>query len=59
MTLAPISKALAGALAASLAGAAAITVPDAVAMPWWGYLVVGLANAALGFLTVYAAPANQ
>lgn len=59
MSLAPVSKALAGALAASLAGATAIAVPDAVAMPWWGYLVVGLANAALGFVTVYVAPANR
>lgn len=61
MTLAPVSKALAGGLAAALAGTggAAIAVPDAVAMPWWGYLAVGLANALMGFLAVYLAPANR
>ncbi len=61
MTFAPVSKALAGALAAALAGTgtAAVTIPDGVAVPWWGYLLVGLANAAIGFAGVYLAPANR
>ncbi|KAA2237255.1 hypothetical protein [Salinarimonas soli] len=60
-TLAPVSKALAGALAAGLAGTstAAVSIPADAAMPWWGYLLVGLVNAGLGFLGVYAAPANR
>ena len=61
ISLAPVSKALAGALAAGLAGTgtAAISVPADSGMPWWGYLLVGALNAAIGFLGVYAAPANR
>ena len=61
MPLASMSKALAGALAAGLAGTgtSAVSIPDGVPMPWWGYVVVGLANALIGFAGVYAAPANR
>lgn len=60
MDLAKISKAIAGALAAGVGGAgtSAIIVPDGINMPWYGYLLVGVLNAALGFLVVYFAPRN-
>ena len=61
MTLPSVSKALAGALAAGLAGTgtAAVAVPEGVPMPWWGYVLVAALNAAIGFAGVYAAPANR
>jgi hypothetical protein len=60
-TLAHVSKALAGALAAGLGGTgtAAVAVPEGVLMPWWGYVLVAVLNAAIGFAGVYAAPANR
>ena len=61
MDLAKISKAIAGAVAAGVGGAGttAIIVPPTVEMPWWGYVIVGLANAVLGFVVVYWSPANK
>jgi len=59
--LSTISKGIAGAVAAGAGGLATsfIVVPENVEMPWWGYLVVGVANAALGFAVVYFAPRNK
>lgn len=60
MDLAKISKAIAGALAAGVGGAgtSAVIIPDGVNMPWYGYILVGLVNAVLGFVVVYFAPKN-
>jgi hypothetical protein len=48
-------KAIAGATAAGLgsAGAAFVVVPPEVVMPWYGYVAVGVINAALTYLAVY------
>lgn len=55
-----VSKGLAGALAAGVGATATfIVVPPEVQMPWWGYVLVGVANAALGFAVVYWAPKNR
>jgi len=61
MDIRTISKAVAGGLAAAAGGlgTATIMIPADVEMPWWGYVVVGVANAALGALAVYWAPANR
>lgn len=58
--IAKISKAIAGALAGGIGGigTAAIVVPAGVAMPWWGYVLTAVLNAALGFVLVYGAPKN-
>lgn len=58
MNLQAISKSIAGALAAGVTGvgATAIMVPDN--SPWYAYVAVGIANAAIGFATVYFAPKN-
>lgn len=60
MNLGRISKAIAGAV---IGGAAAgtttmVTVPDTAGMPWWGHIIVGVANAAIVFAGVYVAPRN-
>jgi hypothetical protein len=55
-----VVKAVAGAAASGvLATATYITVPADIQMPWWGYILVGVANAALGFGVVYFAPPNR
>jgi len=61
MDLAKVSKAIAGALATGVGavGTASIVIPTGITMPWWGYVIVGLANAVLGFVIVYGAPANK
>jgi len=60
MDFGKISKAIAGALAAGLGGAGttAVVIPDGVAMPWYGYVIVGAINAVFGFVVVYFAPRN-
>jgi len=60
MDLGTISKAIAGALAGAAGGigTAAVIVPAGISMPWYGYVITALVNAALGFLVVYAAPKN-
>ena len=60
MDIRAVSKAIAGAVATS-AGAlvtTAVVVPPNVEMPWWGYVVVGVINAGIGFGFVYLAPRN-
>lgn len=65
MNLGSISKAIAGAVAggagavATVAAASYVTIPDGVQAPWWGYVLVGVANAAIGFAVVYIAPRNS
>jgi len=61
MDLRTISKAVAGGLATAVGGVgtAVIAVPESVAMPWYGYVVVGVINAALGFAVVYWSPRNS
>lgn len=56
-----ITKAIAGATAGAMGGVgtALITVPPDVVMPFWGYILVGVLNAAIGFAGVYFAPANR
>jgi ABC-type sugar transport system substrate-binding protein len=55
-----VSKALAGAAAAGVGSLATlIVVPPEAQMPWWGYVVVGVLNAALGLGVVYFAPKNR
>lgn len=60
MDIRGISKALAGSLATTIAGtgSAYVALPPGVDVPWWGYLLVGVVNAAIGFGVVYFAPAN-
>ena len=60
LNLRTMSKALAGGLAAAVSGVgtAAIAIPESVAMPWYGYVVVGVINAGLGFAAVYWSPKN-
>ena len=60
MNLRTVSKAIAGAVATSVGavGTTVVAVPDGIEMPWWGYVLVGLINAGIGFLVVYLAPRN-
>lgn len=55
-----VAKAIAGAVATGVGGlgTAYVAVPADVPMPWYGYVAVGLINAALGFAVVYFAPRN-
>ncbi len=55
-----VSKAVAGGLAAALGGTgtAAVVVPPGVEMPWYAYVLIAFANAAVGFAAVYWAPKN-
>lgn len=56
-----VVKAVAGAVASSSGALATayVTIPAEVQMPWWGYILVGVVNAGLGFGVVYFAPRNQ
>lgn len=56
-----VAKGIAGALAAGVGSTATtfIVVPTTVEMPWYGYVLVGIANAALAFGVVYFAPRNK
>lgn len=60
MSLRSVSKAIAGAAAGSVTGLTTtfVMIPDSVAMPWYGYFLVGVTNAAIGFGFVYFAPRN-
>lgn len=60
MNLGSISKAIAGASAAAVGGITTsfIVIPESVIMPWYGYVAVGVLNAAIGFAIVYFAPRN-
>lgn len=60
MTLSQITKAIAGASAGALGsiGTAVVVVPPEVVMPFWGYIIVGVLNAAIGFAAVYFSPQN-
>lgn len=60
MDLRSISKAIAGAAVTGMAslGTSFIVIPPDVSMPWYGYVAVGVINAALGFAIVYFAPRN-
>lgn len=35
-----------------------ISIPAGLNMPWWGYVLVGVGNAVIGFIGVYYAPKN-
>lgn len=61
MSVAKVNKAIAGALAGGVGsvGTAVVMIPSDVEMPWYGYLLVGVINAALAFATVYLAPRNR
>lgn len=61
MNISGVSKAIAGALVTGVAatGTAVIAVPESVQTPWWGYLLIGVVNAAIGYAGVYFAPANR
>jgi len=61
MTIASVSKGIAGAAAGAATGlgTAFFAVPPDVVMPWYGYLIVGALNAAVGFAVVYFAPRNR
>lgn len=55
------AKAIAGAIVTGAAGtgtAATIIIPEGVLVPWYGYLIIAGANAAIGYLGVYYAPRN-
>jgi hypothetical protein len=55
-----VIKGIAGATAAAVGSTVTyISIPADVAMPWWGYVLVGFANAGLGFLVVYLSPRNR
>lgn len=60
MNLGSISKAIAGASAGAIGSLATsyIVIPETVVMPWYGYVAVGVLNAAIGFAIVYFAPRN-
>jgi hypothetical protein len=55
-------KPLATSMVAGVVGAAGglgvsyIAIPPEVVMPWYGYLVVSVLNAVIGFAFVYFAP---
>jgi len=55
-----VSKAIAGSVvgAASSLATTYVVIPPNVDMPWYGYVIAGLVNAALGFAIVYFAPKN-
>lgn len=60
MDFGKVSKAIAGGIFAS-AGATttiAAVVPPEVILPWYGYVIIAVCNAALGFIGVYYAPKN-
>lgn len=61
MDFSRIAKAVAGGIVAAAGGVgtASIVIPADVGMPWFGYVLVGVLNAALGFAGVYLAPANK
>lgn len=60
MNFSRVSKAIAGAVVSGVAvtGTTLVTVPDSANMPWWGHILVGVANAAIVYIGVYAAPRN-
>lgn len=52
-----IAKAITGAIAGGAVGVGAtVVVPSTVDMPWYGYVAVGLINAAITGLAVYLVP---
>ncbi len=60
MDLRSISKAIAGAAVTGVTSLGTfIVIPPEVAMPWYGYVAVGLINAVIGFAVVYLAPRNK
>lgn len=61
MNFGSVSKAIAGAAAAGVSGLATtfVVIPENVVMPWYGYILVGVLNAAIGFGFVYFAPRNS
>jgi hypothetical protein len=59
MDLKSVSKAIAGAVASGVVGVGTVVaVPSTVEMPWYGYVIVGVVNAVIGFGVVYFAPRN-
>lgn len=58
--LATVKKAMAGGIAAGLAGAGSVAaiIPAGTPMPWWGYLVTFAVSSLIGFIGVYLAPPN-
>lgn len=62
--LGPVSKAVAGGLAATVAtniGVGAMTMNEAqqAAMPWWGVLLCNVVYFGIGYGITYLAPANK
>lgn len=60
MAIARVSKMIAGAGGGLVAGTgtAVVLIPEGVEAPWWGYVLVGVINAAIVAAAVYRAPAN-
>ena len=62
MNIRTVSKGVAGAVAGAMIGNGtmiAMTAEQAAATPWWGVIVANVVYAAIGFATVYFAPANR
>lgn len=62
MNFASVSKAIAGALVGAVtssATAVAITIPDGVSVPWYGYVLIAILNAGIGYVGVYLSPRNR
>ena len=60
MDFSKVSKALAGSLITSIAatGSVMTVIPEDTGMPWYGYVIIAVCNAFLGFVGVYYAPKN-
>lgn len=61
MNLGKVSKAIAGSIVGGIGAGATtlVVVPESAGMPWWGYIVTGVINAAIIFAGVYLAPRNS
>lgn len=60
MNLGNISKAIGGSIVGGLGAGLTtlVVVPESAGMPWWGYIITGVINAAIVFAGVYIAPRN-
>lgn len=61
MDIRKVSKAIAGAVAAGATapGVMAISIPQGVEAPWWGYVLAGVVSALISYAGVWFAPANK